>query len=357
MTALLERAVSFDYDYQMRCPACQELTKLPSATYASEPNGAHMVCGRCGSDIHFGPAVMGLRDADDPTVSDLQVAAFTWYHTSTDPDWPPHEMPVPDSTNEFLGELMTPTAFEAVHRRLTTQALHVGTYEAAVESMLRRMLDQDDAGSQFYLYRVRLRNGLILEAGWRDENQAEAAQITQPDLEGAGLDGIRYLNVHESPGSISLAVQRSAVAAVQVIAIPSSDLRVSVPTSLLSRIVDLRIRIDALSADRSPRLDVLELFRQREAARRGEPFVRQPTAEQYALAELVEQALIDVFLPGVSLPVRSRFTAAMQAWTRAQESGIDDATYAGRFGLMAALLARSHEVLGLLGDRQWREMA
>ena len=53
------------------------------------------------------------------------------------------------------------------------------------------MCGKGDGGSQFYLFRVRLRSGLRLEAGWRDENQAEATQITQPDLENAGLDGIR----------------------------------------------------------------------------------------------------------------------------------------------------------------------
>jgi hypothetical protein len=356
MTDLLERPVTFDYDYQMRCPACQGLTGLASATYDAEPKSAHMTCGHCGSDIHFGPAVMGCRDANDPTVGDLQVAAFAWYHTSTDPDWPPHEVSIPDSAFERLGMHMTPTT-RAVQRHLTNQALHVGTYEAAVESMLRRMCDQGDGGSQFYLFRVRLRSGLRLEAGWRDENQAEAAQITQPDLENAGLDGIRYLNVHESPGSISLAVQRSAVAAVQPIEIPAEDLRVQVPPSLLSRIADLRTQIDALDADRSPELDVLETIRQRAAERRGEPFVREATGEQHELADLAGQALIDEFLPEVSLPVRSRFTAAMGAWTGAQESVIDDAAYARRFAAIAALLARSHEVLGLLGDRPWREPA
>ncbi|SDR20768.1 hypothetical protein SAMN04489765_3838 [Tsukamurella pulmonis] len=35
--------------------------------------------------------------------------------------------------------------------RQQAKALHVGTYEAAVENMLRRMRNQNDLASQFYL--------------------------------------------------------------------------------------------------------------------------------------------------------------------------------------------------------------
>ncbi len=354
--ALLERPVSFDYGYQMRCSTCRGLTALTSATYESEPNGAHVACDCCGSDIHFGPAVLGLRDDNDPVLCDLRVADFTWYHTSTDPGWPRHEpQAVSDTTTDLLlRTLITSGEIESAHRRLTTQALHVGTYEAAVESMLRRMRDQGDGSSQFYLYRVRLHSGLTLEAGWRDENHAEAAQITQLDLQGAGLDGIRYLNVHESPGSISLALLRRAVAAVQVMAIPPSDLRVDPPACLLARILDVRARIDGLGANRRPELDPLEQIRQRAAERRGEPFVRGLTAEQHELEQQVVQTLVDGYLTGVSLPVRSRFIEALPSWSGAQVPDTDDAAFVGRFASMAALLTRSEQVVALLRDSPWR---
>ncbi len=40
--------------------------------------------------------------------------------------------------------------------RRRAKALHIGTYEAAVHNMLRRIRDQADRGNQFYLYRVHL---------------------------------------------------------------------------------------------------------------------------------------------------------------------------------------------------------
>jgi hypothetical protein len=69
------------------------------------------------------------------------------------------------------------------------------------------MRDQDDAGSQFYLYRV----GLVVAPrrvndGYRDENHEPAAQLTVAQLVAEGLSAVRYLNVVEDMGSLSLAV-------------------------------------------------------------------------------------------------------------------------------------------------------
>src|SRR5699024_11868511 len=50
--------------------------------------------------------------------------------------------------------------------RQRAKALHVGTYEAAVHNMLRRMRDQADRGNQFYLYRVHLKPSVTEREGW-----------------------------------------------------------------------------------------------------------------------------------------------------------------------------------------------
>jgi len=77
---LEERPITFDYEYKMSCPDCPGITTVTSAEYYSEPNGAHMRCARCGGDIHFGPAVMALRDASDPVLDDQRACRFAWYH-------------------------------------------------------------------------------------------------------------------------------------------------------------------------------------------------------------------------------------------------------------------------------------
>ena len=79
---LEERPITFDYEYKMSCPDCPGITTLTSAEYFSpkfrfsEPNGAHVRCARCGGDIHFGPAVMTLRDASDPALDDQRACRF-----------------------------------------------------------------------------------------------------------------------------------------------------------------------------------------------------------------------------------------------------------------------------------------
>jgi hypothetical protein len=208
MHGLAERSVTFDYEYNMRCSDCPGVTSLSGAEYYSEANGAHMECARCGGDIHFGRAVMALRDANDPVLDDQQACRVCWYHTSTDSGWPGASRPMPASEVHLLESVMRPEDVRRARREYEDQALHLGKYETAIESMLRRMRDQGNGGAQFYLYRVGLRrDGLIIEQGWCDENLAEAAQVTQSGL--GVVDAVRYLNVYETPGSISLAVRRT----------------------------------------------------------------------------------------------------------------------------------------------------
>jgi hypothetical protein len=138
---------------------------------------------------------------------------------------------MPTSAVQLLTRVMRREDVHRARHTYETQALHLGTYESAIESMLRRMRDQDDGGAQFYLYRVALRCGLIIEPGWRDENLAEAAQITQSALE--KVDAIRYLNVYESPGSLSLAVRRRAIHSVQAVSLPVRVVEVTAKSPLL----------------------------------------------------------------------------------------------------------------------------
>jgi hypothetical protein len=83
---------------------------------------------------------------------------------------------MPALTDNPMTLILSADGLRRARQRYETQALHLGTYEAAIESMLRRMRNQADGGSQFYLYRVQLRDALTVEEGWRDEDQAEAAR-------------------------------------------------------------------------------------------------------------------------------------------------------------------------------------
>lgn len=204
MLDLIDRPVTFDYGYNMLCPDCPGITFLAADVYHSEPDEAHVPCAHRGSNIHFGPAAMAPRNHRDPALDHQSLYSFAWFQVSAIPDWPRDAHPLPPSAVEFLTGTLSPAALLAARRIHENQALHLGAYEAAIETMLRRMAHQDDGGTLFYLYRVGLHpSGLTIEPGWRDENSEEISQITQDDL--GGFNVVRYLNVvRESPGSISL---------------------------------------------------------------------------------------------------------------------------------------------------------
>jgi hypothetical protein len=192
------------------------------------------------------------------------------------------------------------------------------------------MRDQDDGGAQFYLHRVALRrHGVVIEPGWRDENLEEIAQITQPALGRA--DAIRYLNVHESPGSMSLAVRLGAIGSVQRISLPVHVVEATAASSLLREAADIRAQVDRIEATRSADLDALEQLQRKVASRRGVPFARSPTPGQFALLDRICQLIADEYLSGVSPPVRAAFAGALRAWRSAQDAIVDDAAYISRF--------------------------
>jgi hypothetical protein len=73
MRDLAERPVTFEYRYNVTCLNCPAITTLTSAEYFREANKAHASCAACASDIHFGPAVMTLRDPGDQTLDDAHL--------------------------------------------------------------------------------------------------------------------------------------------------------------------------------------------------------------------------------------------------------------------------------------------
>ncbi len=161
---------------------------------------------------------------------------------------------------------------DSIRQRHEHQALHLGTYEAAIESMLRKMRDEDAGGVQFWLYRVALRDRTMIKPGYCNETFEDISQITQEGLGDWGA--IRYLNTWESPGSISLAVRPQALAAVQGIPLPVQALSTGAAPSLIREVARIRDQISQIEATRQDEPDWLEKTRQRLAARQGETLER-----------------------------------------------------------------------------------
>lgn len=318
-----------------------------------------MDCAHCDRAIHFGPAVAALRDENDPALRDNLVSTFAWYHTSTSPDWPS-----PDYAAQFEDQLKWVERDFGISRdnylaQQTSKALHVGTYEAAIENMLRRMENQDDSSKQFYLYRVaiRLAPGRI-NAGYRDENHAVASDISVTEISDAGLDAVRYLNVHEAMGTLSLAVVPSAITAVQCIPIPTSEaigddqpasVRAAVEV-VLNATRDLRTAEEALSSI-DPRVRRMMTLGMRPDPAGASKRIGKLEQKYYRSWHDLQEHLASVYLPDVSAVIRRDFNDAVAGWR--DESA---EAFVQRYLRLALLLERPSEVIAEVSTHAWRSV-
>lgn len=336
---LIERSVGFSYGFNMTCGVCEGVTPIGADTYLRDSQHARVQCQHCAGEIWYGPNAMALRDADDPALDDDSAYRVAWYHTSAVPGWPADSRPMTPGQAEFIAHMASPDVVEAVRERHEDQALHLGTYEAAIESMLRKMHYDDAGGTQFWLYRVALRrDGTTIRPGYLNESREEISQATQNELGEWGV--VRYLNTWESPGSISIAVRPRSLAAVQGIPLCVSSLSAGAGPPLARKIAGIRDRIRQIEASRDDEPDLLEQFRQRSAAALGFTLPREPTPEQRDLEESIGQLIAAQYLPGISLLVRDKFSRAMLAWSQAQEPEPDAPSFVDRFSLMATALTR-----------------
>jgi hypothetical protein len=181
-------------------------------------------CPGCGLTCEQEDAPRVTVDPGDPALDDERFAHFFWYHTSTQSDWPTRDFdPAANLTPETRMRMGGDEHVAAWAERQRAKAFHVGTYEAAVHNMLRRMRDQADRGKQFYLYRVRLKPSAVLRESWLIEPSNWLGDVVLAEACPPGIDIARYLNYHEDPGGLSLALGRGAIADVQQITVPLPD--------------------------------------------------------------------------------------------------------------------------------------
>lgn len=178
-------------------------------------------CPGCGVNCEAETAPRVTVDRDDLSLTDEKVAQLVWYHTSTHPDWPTHDFdPAGELTQETRQRMGGDSHVARWAERQRAKALHVGTYEAAIHNMLRRIDDQGDHSTQFYLYRVQLVPTISVREGWLIDPSNFVGDVVLNEVCPPGVDVARYLNYHEDPGAISLALGRTAIGSTQRVAIP-----------------------------------------------------------------------------------------------------------------------------------------
>lgn len=215
----------FNYGRWFACTKCDGRTDISSSDFELQhtAKAPFSVC-ECGTVVNITERTPTLRDSNDVALQDELVGGLWWYHSSRYEHWPDIEAYAAD-----MREMVTQIRFdfvdpERVFRKKTTLALHLGTYEAAIENMLRRMHDQDvgDHGTtQYWLHRV----SLCLEPGDLDPHVGDEFATLMGDVElselhNRGARAVRYINVHEAVGSVSMAVDPDVIGEVATIPIP-----------------------------------------------------------------------------------------------------------------------------------------
>jgi hypothetical protein len=215
----VERRIDFSRERQMLCGNCGHHWTVDLNWIDRWEQGVEK-CPGCGTTCEHEDSPRVTVDPGDPALDD-QVARFCWYHTSTYPDWPTRGFdPAAGLTLETRMMMGGAELVDEWVVRQRAKALHVGTYEAAIHTMLRRIRDQADWGSQFYLYRVHLKPTVVARKGWLPDPSNFLGDVVLDEVCPPGVDVARYLNHHEDPGGLSLALRRDAIASVQQITAP-----------------------------------------------------------------------------------------------------------------------------------------
>lgn len=210
----MERRGDFSRERWMFCGHCDHRWRV-DLDWIDRWEQAEETCPGCGMTCEHEDPPRVTVDPEDPALDDSNIAQFSWYHTSTQPDWP---------TRDFdPAAVLTPETRMMMGGDQRPKALHVGTYEAAVHNMLRRMRDQADHGSQFHLYRVYLKPSVVVREDWLIDPSNFVGDVVLDEVCPPGVDIARYLNYHEDPGGLSLALGREAIAGVQQVAVPLPD--------------------------------------------------------------------------------------------------------------------------------------
>ncbi|MGJ9486104.1 hypothetical protein [Actinotignum sp. GS-2025b] len=238
MLKMIDREVDFMRSRYMRCEKCERKWKASDEWLGKFFNYQEGQCPECGAR-HLEENVH-LRVDGDPEDAARNVSKLTslyWYHTSTHPDWPKKVYDPREEWSPEFREIMRQEQPDvgSVEEQQDV-ALHVGTYEAAVHNMIRRIGFQCDGGKQFYLYRVMLSEAASIAVDIPLDPAPTFGDLKFSSQEfPSNADILRYVNLHEDPGSVSLALRREAIRSVVRYEIP---IRTEVAPLLVEEVAD-----------------------------------------------------------------------------------------------------------------------
>lgn len=347
---LVERSITFAYDYRMRC-AAGHFTSVSAEVFQAQWSieDGSVRCDSCERAIAVRNENIDLRDPEDPALSRENVSSLVWFHTSTHADWPPPDYAEKVATSMAPLRAVQPADVfaENLHRQ-QSKALHVGTYESTIENMLRRKRYQGDGDSQFYLHRVALNiNPDDIDPHLRHESHDEASQLTLDDL--GDWKAVRYLNVEESPGSISMAINPSVILAVQTITLPAAPTLQPSPEAEIVRLAtQLGEKLQHIDAELNtlPTYDIVTSISLRRA---GDPQALRSNELQHERGDIWREFTRETtaaYLAGVNPIVQEQFISVLGYVDNETLSSFHD-----RFREEAAVIVNGHKITEALAGQ------
>lgn len=367
----------FNYSYWFDCVACGTRVNIAADLYERQttytPPGRpadFSRCGECGSEVNVTEVRRVLRSLNDIAQQDDCVGRLYWYHSSPYENWPDAEA----YAAEFEARIarvpaLGPFTPQQLVEQHTSRAVHVGTYEAAIENMLRRLHDedrQDGSPIRYWLHRVQIHlkpGDLAPDVGEELADWMGNVPLSMLPERG-GARAVRYVNTNEADGSISVAIDPAVIAIVASIEIPVKSVAIETAAAAaasakaaaaLAEIAPLRpdttgidnmdLRFPSTLRRKFP--DPADPERQRieSIAEQLNAYERQ---RQHIWCEL-KATLESEYLPELNHQVRRRFHDALP------RTG-DPVDYHRSFRLMAALLARPRDVIAELARAPTRSI-
>jgi hypothetical protein len=170
---------------------------------------------------------------------------------------------------------------------------------------------------------------------------------------------VRYLNVHEAVGSLSLAMHPRALRTVQTLALPVGDVAGSIPPLLGGQLAELNAERQELASTATAwtHVDSRQLRRMQLGLSVDPNGLGQRSQEveqrTWQLWDTVNELLEEHYLPGVSPVIRRDFSDALRLWRT--DSGTDSLTdFAEFYAASAIVMTNAREVVRLVSEKEPR---
>lgn len=220
ITEPVDRAIDFDRTRWLKCPGCLHSWEV-GWDFIEEWDDCQTGCPSCGilADHDLVTRPPYIQASDEAMADDALVRKSSWFHTSFHSDWPRANYNPLDDYSPAQARRIREDEGGLYARWVPKQenkALHVGTYEAAVANLYRRLFNQTGYHDlNFHIYRLHLSDAAVIRPGIFPELSNFVGDVDLDEVCPLPNQVTRYVNIHEDEGSISLAVRRNAILRVQ----------------------------------------------------------------------------------------------------------------------------------------------